>query len=83
MEDDLNFLENGRQPTFFPNGRQPTFCFRQPRELIFSMQPYLTQQDKIWRTTQILLKWKTTSLDISYPSELFVNLDSYVIFPIT
>jgi hypothetical protein len=40
MEDKLNTFENGRRPHIFFNGRRFKFCSRQPRELIFGMQPY-------------------------------------------
>ena len=41
MEDDLNILVNGRLPPKLQDERQPQFCSRQPKKLIFGMQPYM------------------------------------------
>ena len=51
MIDDPNFFFIWETTSIFLIGTQPQFCSRQPRELIFGMQPYLTKLNEIWKTT--------------------------------
>jgi hypothetical protein len=40
MEDYLNIFENERRPEITSIGRRPQYFSRQPKKLIFGMQPY-------------------------------------------
>jgi hypothetical protein len=52
MEEDFNIFENGRRPQLFSNGRLPKICSRQPKELIFGMQPYFNPSR--WYMVEVL-----------------------------
>ena len=67
MEDDFNFLQNGRRPEFIENGRWPQF-FLMEDDLNFFIngrRPEVFQMEDdliffIRKTTPFFGKWKTT-----------------------
>ena len=71
MEDDLNFLENGRRPTFFLKWKTTSSISqigRQPQYLGNKRQPalFVKMEDDLnfkvnGRRPQFVGKWKTTS----------------------
>ena len=63
LEDDLNFLANGRRPQFLENGRRPQFFGKwKTTSTFWKMEDDLNVLGNMEDDFNFINKWKTTSI---------------------